>query len=188
MQAKGYVTFAGDKKFGNKTLYSFRIGSEDKWFRTGTTAHGLNRDDHVEFSYNQEGGSNNVDVGSIVKHKLNSGVSAVSAQSAPALVNEREKYWTDKAATDKLKELQIQYQSARNAAIAVVDILVRDKILQLATGAKADNVAVVLGKIGDLTDEFFAKVLEVKEDTKNDNGFDGRDEWTATDDDGKIPY
>lgn len=186
MQAKGYVTFAGDKKFGNKTLYSFRIGSEDKWFRTGATAHGLNRDDHVEFSYNQEAGSNNVDVSSI--RRISDSPLKPAATTAPALVNNREKYWDDKAISDKLKERQIQYQSARNAAIAVVDILVRDKILQLATGAKADNVAVVLGKIGDLTDEFFAKVLEVKEDTKNDNGIDGRDEWTATDDDGKIPY
>jgi len=171
MQAKGYVTYAGNNRWGKKTLYSFRIGTEDKFFGTGTTDHGLNKNDYIEFDYKEENGRYNVDPGSI-KHIDRSESSAdMPARSNAGVVRqdakkgESGKYWDERALRDvendkyrKENDIRIQYQSARNAAISVVDLLLRERVLKLADSAKADNVAVVMGKIDDLTELYFNRV------------------------------
>ena len=166
---KGYVTYAGNNLFKGKKLFSFRISTEDKFFGTGTVDHKLQKNDYVEFEYSHDNGRYTVDVSSI-RHIANQESSPAGNpnQGTKGTGNNSSggasSYWDTKAARDvendayrKANDLRIQYQSARNAAITVVDVLLREKLLPLAKSDKADNVSVVLGKIHDLTDEFMDK-------------------------------
>lgn len=181
MIGKGYVTLVSGKDFRGTMLYSFRVGTEDKFFRTGSTNSQLNKNDYIEFSYIEKNGSYNVDVGSIkhiAREESSSGSSGAQATGSVQRDLTKDDYWRRREDADvaKYKEsqansLRIQYQSARNAAISVVDVLIRDKILKLSDAAKADNVSVVLGKIDDLTNEFFEKCGAIGRDS--DRGVPG---------------
>lgn len=166
--AKGYVTYSGSNKFGQKTLYSFRVGTEEKFFGTGTVDPKLNKNDYIEFEYTENNGKFSVDVASIKHISLSESSTDTPARSGTGgfqrSTDQRydKQYWSGREKRDiqndsyrKENDLRIQYQSARNAAIDVVDLLLRERILKLADGPKADNVGVVMGKISDITDDFF---------------------------------
>lgn len=178
-QGKGYVTLVSEKPYGRTTLYSFRISTEEKWFRTGDTRPSISKNDYISFFYAEKNGAFNVDVGSIEhlsrEEPSQDSRSETGARVVPSGTGvSKDDYWRRREERDIEKEkdyaknnLRIQYQSARNAAISVVDLLVRDKILKLSDAAKADNVAVVLGKIDDLTNDFFEKCSTINLDSSD---------------------
>lgn len=178
-KAKGYVSYLGGTQYKGETLYSFRLKNEDRWYRCGTKQPAISKNDLIEFEYEDKDGFGNVDVNSIKRVDLGASSDTPAVRTAEYRGNSgglsKDDYWKNKETRDmaneehrKGNELRIQYQSARNAAITVVDILLREKILKLAAKAE-DNVSVVLGKIEDLTNEFFAKCTNM-EVQKNDNG------------------
>lgn len=190
MEAKGYVTYVGSTKFGKKELYSFRVNTEEKWFGTGTVDSLLKKNDYIKFSYTENNGRFNVDPSSIEHIKLEGSVEANGGASSTGSVRSGTKssYWDSQERIDRDKandqyrkenDLRIQYQSARNAAISVVDVLLRERALKLADGSKADNVSVILGKITDLTNQFY-------HDTSNASGHIGHDTTLSGDED--IPF
>lgn len=192
MMTKGYVTYAGSKVFGKRTLFSFRVNSEDKFFGTETTDPKVEKNDYIEFEYTENGGRFNVDP-SRIKHINREESSSNQNQGRdPVTVRQVSKdsgsngYWGDRLSRDKENDayrkgndLRIQYQSARNASISVVDMLLRERILKLADSAKADNVAVVLAKIDDLTSGYMDKCASYSVSTPTDN---------VVDDDVSIPF
>lgn len=157
---KGYVNYVGSKPFKGKNLWSFRVRDSDKWFRTGLVDPQIQKNDYVEFDFTEVNGNANVDVSSIVKRAASAapvivgGVGSLGGERS-SQPNGKDTYWEDKAKADVERDKRIQYQSARKDAIATVDLLLREKALKLPEklGAAYD---VILGKIGDLTDEFFA--------------------------------
>lgn len=169
---KGIVSYVGSNAWKGKTLYSLRVQNEDKWFNLGETPTSAAKGDFIEFEYTEHNGKNNIVGGSIVR--LDSapsvvvGASTVPSRtfgSAPRKSGNKDDYWEKrldfdlaKDAYHKNNDIKIQYQSARNAAISVVDILVREKALKLPAKEPADAI---LGKIEDLTNEFFAKTSNV---------------------------
>lgn len=173
-QAKGQVTYVGGKPFKGKTLWSFRIGNDDKWFRTGLVDPQLVKGDYIEFFYTEVNGGYNADVSTI--HKIPTGTSSVVPGGVGSLgiqgnrgspgSHGRDTYWEEKAVADKERDLRIQFQSARKDAIALVDILLREKALKLPEkqGAAYD---VILGKIKDLTDEFFEDTSKDQDDEES---------------------
>lgn len=194
MMTKGYVTYAGSKVFGKRTLFSFRVNSEDKFFGTETTDPKVEKNDYIEFEYMENNGRFNVDP-SRIKHINREESSANQDQGRDtAPVRQVDKtggngsngYWGDRLSRDKENDsyrkgndLRIQYQSARNASISVVDMLLRERILKLADSAKADNVAVVLAKIDDLTTGYMDKCTSYTVSSDND---------PSIDDDSSIPF
>lgn len=172
MITKGYVTYSGNNVFGKKTLYSFRVGTEDKFFGTGEQNPNLEKNDYIKFDYSSANGRFYVDPGSIEHIAREEPVANPSSGSNSNVVQrgaqKGDGYWGERLSRDiendvyrKANDLRIQYQSARNAAIAVVDVLLRERTLKLADGPKVDNVAVVMGKIDDLTEQFFKRCGEV---------------------------
>lgn len=193
MEAKGYITYAGSKSFGKKTLYSFRISTEEKFFGTGEIDPKVKKNDFVKFTYTERNGYFNVDPNSIEHIGATTGGVGAPAQGNSNGVRQgstRDAYFADKFAFDKendkyrkANDLRIQYQSARNAAISVVDVLLRERALKLADGPKADNVAVVMGKITDLTNQFFSDCSAVGGDSAASSGSS-----VAFDTDADIPF
>jgi len=76
-------------------------------------------------------------------------------------------YWDDRLQRDiendkyrKENDIRIQYQAARNSAIAVLDILTREKALIIPDKKGAAN-EVLMAKLEDLTNLFFHKTSAV---------------------------
>jgi hypothetical protein len=171
----GYVQYVGEKTFHNKVQWSIRIQDVEKWFNADFNPQ-LRRMDNVEFEYTEKGKANVIVPGSIRPVNLGN---PTPNSPAPAQANSgsvrpgavtRDGYWAEKLEFDKVNDkyrkgndLRIQYQSARNAAISVVDILTREKAL-IIPEKKGAGVEVVLGKIEDLTNEFYAKSSAVGSD------------------------
>lgn len=179
MQEKGYVSYVGSNKVRGTELWSFRLRDVEKWFNCGSIPIKLQKNDYISFDVQQENGKYNVDVGSITPIKLDNyqGTSdAPSPKYSGRSVSGRDEYWVNKENRDisnevhrKSNELRIQWQSARNAAISLVDTLVREKLLKLSDAAKADNVAVVLGKVQDLTNQFYTECQELNQTKEGTN-------------------
>lgn len=188
MEQKGYVDYVGSKDFGNRRAYSFRIRDVEKWFRTGSVDPKLQKNDLITFQYTDVKGNGEVNVGSIQKLDLSAPDSGAYAGSdgggyskpAPRASGfskssdaaEKDLYWRNKEARDLKNEghrlgneKRIQWQAARNSAIAVVDILTREKALVIPEkkGAGSD---VILGKIEDLTQAFYESTTNLGVETE----------------------
>lgn len=166
MQTKGYVSYVGSKPFGNKVLYSFRLKTEDKWFGCGGTDPKVQIGDGIDFEYSEKNGRFDVMVPSIKRMEA-----AQVHQSTPSSELTRgmskDDYWGDKAAKDVEKDLRIQWQSARNAAIETVAILVSSESLKLPEKNKTDAI---IGKIADLTDKYYRESVDVGASESDESG------------------
>lgn len=176
MTEKGYVQWVGSKPMSWGLVWSFRLKNVEKWFGTGKMDPKINVGDHIEFEYSEVKGRNEVNLGSLRKLESSPQVhqgTPSSALSAPAASNGRsdyalkEQYWNDKAKNDVQKDLRIQWQSARNAAIEVVGVLVKASALQLP--AKNQSEA-ILGKVADLTEKFYSESIHPPGLDRLDNG------------------
>jgi hypothetical protein len=65
----------------------------------------------------------------------------------------RDQYWEDKAKRDVVVQRQIQFQASRNAAIAAVDIALKNDCLPLPQ-KKGDRLDAVLAVIAEVTERF----------------------------------
>lgn len=176
MDQKGYVDYVGSKDFGNRKLWSFRIRGVEKWFRTGSTDPKLQKNDHITFQFSETRGGSEVDVSTISRVDLGAGGDSVPNDSVPSTgynraasgyrkpssdAAEKDAYWRNKEARDLKNEghrlgneKRIQFQAARNAAIATVDILTRAGAI-IVPEKKGAGAEAILGKIADLTQEYY---------------------------------
>lgn len=164
MQAQGRVSYVGSKPYGSKVLWSLRLQNNDAWFNCGERDPNVKSGDNVEFEYTvNPNGKSQVSIPTV---RVLAGATATTVtQSQPSSSfkgNGKEEYWENRAADDKLKDLRIQHQSARNAAIEVVGILVSKDLLTLP-GKNASEA--VLGKISDLTERFYKETTDVTSET-----------------------
>lgn len=155
MQA-GYVQWVGSKPYGTGMSWTFRLKNVEKWFNCGGQSPNVAVGDHIEFDYTEKGGRATVNVGSIKKLEGGQVHNSTPSASFPAPVKsdyaQKESYWSDKAKGDVSKDLRIQWQSARNAAIEITGILVTNGILKLP---EKNGSEAVLGKVADLTERFY---------------------------------
>lgn len=169
MHKQGYVQWVGGNKYKGRQLYSFTIKGTDGFFSCGTTDPQVIKNDHIEFDYNENNGGFSVDVTSIRKVKLDDGVvegrTARPISGPPAQGGSREGYWEGKAErdleNDKYKrenDVRIQFQSARNAAIAWIGHLLSQGAVKLPEKNKKE---VLDGLLVDYTDKFFNETSTV---------------------------
>lgn len=162
MQKQGYVTYAGSNDWKGKKLYSLKMADQDGWFNCGTEDPKVKKGDRIKFDYEELNGKFNVKVASI--STIGDGVASVSDSATRASGGTKggnTGYWDERLSRDvendvyrKANDLRIQYQSARNASISVVDTLLREKALKLPV---KDPYEAIMGKIEDLTNYFYAK-------------------------------
>lgn len=163
MQAQGRVSYVGSKPFGSKVLWSLRLQNNDAWFNCGERDPNVKSGDNVEFEYTvNPNGKSQVSIPTV---RVLAGAAATTVtQSAPSSSfkassgSGSKEYWDAKAETDKARDLRIQHQSARNAAIEVVGILVGKDLLKLPEKNASEAV---LGKISDLTERFYKESTDV---------------------------
>lgn len=67
--------------------------------------------------------------------------------------NAKDAYWKEKERKDEVKDKGIRYQAARNAAIAVVDVCLKNDCLSLPA-KKGDRLDAVLAVVDEITERF----------------------------------
>lgn len=174
-QQKGYVQWVGSKPYGSSMTWTFRLKNVEMWFNCGAQNPNVQTGEHIEFDYTEKNGRSQVNVGSIKKLSSSpevhqgtpSGSLAQRSVQGKSEYQVKEQYWSDKAKGDVERDLRIQWQSARNAAIEVVGILVSSESLKLPEKNKSDAI---LGKISDLTDRFYRESGSVGQDATPEEG------------------
>lgn len=144
---QGRVTFVNEKPWNGKTLYSFKLANDEALYMCGTDKPSIAKGDFIEFDaeLNPRGQS-------LVKTKsIKKKESEVVTPSSGA---GREAYWQDKAKSDDTRQSKIEWQAARNSAIAAADVILKNGALKLPAKENAKYDA-VMALIGDLTSVFF---------------------------------
>lgn len=167
---KGTVKWSGGTPVRGKTLWSFTLKEQDGFFGCGISDPKVKKGDTIEFDYEIVNGRSTVVVDTInllsAAPSERSGVSSEPSASSGGGRSDAQ-YWEGKAKRDiendeyrRSNDIRIQYQSARNAAIEVAGILVEAGLIQIPE-KKGAGYDVVMGKIEDLTNEFFQKTSNV---------------------------
>jgi hypothetical protein len=180
---KNYVGFVSevsanpwaDKDSGQSvTLHSFRIESENIWFRTGTTDPELSVGDCVRFTAKRQ----KVDLDTLLpaqayevepagKSESPSATSAPARKAASGSMS-RNGYWEEKDRYDKaVRQPLIAYQSARRDAVDVVVAALEADILTLGQ-KKADKLELLCGYVDQVRDRFLKQYEEVQEELENE--------------------
>lgn len=172
-KTKGYVSWSGGKPYRGQMSFTIRLKNEEKWYQCGPADPKVQKGDLVEFEYEENNGYYNVFVDSIRVIDLgatpSSGTSGVSGPkySSGNKGAGKDGYWDERLSRDiendnyrRGNDIRIQYQAARNSAIAVLDILTREKAL-IIPDKKGAASEVIMAKLEDLTNEFFHKTSAV---------------------------
>jgi hypothetical protein len=180
MKMKGTVRWCEPKLYNGKKLWSFSLNGEDGFFGCGISDPKVKKGDTIEFDYEIVNGR-----ASVVVDTINLLSSAPSDRTnsysgsggQPGKANGggggNAQYWEEKTQRDiendeyrRANDIRIQYQSARNAAITVTDLLVKAGAI-IIPEKKGSGYDVLMGKIEDLTNEFFHKTSAVGVEPKD---------------------
>lgn len=164
--AQGRIGFVKDAVLqsgpqAGQTTHSFVLEGQDGWFSTYTHTPPPKGTD-VSFEYSQKGNFKNVDVKTLkVLDNTNplgkepDAASSVTEAVMPGATAPSVRF----AATHR--DANINWQSARNAAIAMAQVAADAGILDVGTGAKASKLEALQIYIDQLTRNFFAEAMEV---------------------------
>lgn len=158
MNASGIIGYVKSRKTAKGlTTYSFTFDDreDERWFGMYTTEPS-EVGTFVEFEYvTNSAGFHNVDNKTLVVTEKE------EAKEAPA----QEKAAPSKAASAYKgagnKDANIQWQSARNAAVSLLDVANSAGALDLGTGKKGSKLDALLIQVNRLSVDFFEKSMEV---------------------------
>lgn len=174
--ANGKVAFLNEKNWNNKTLYSIKLQNDNGLYMCGENKPQCAKGDFVSFGFT-EGRNGRFDVD----------VKSLKVKQADVIQAGGNKSWKPNTDYDKRQET-IEYQAARNSAIAAAGVILQASALKLPA-KEADKYKVVVELIGTLTDKFFAETKtlgkgpdpeEVKEEAEAEAAVetkDFNDEW-----------
>lgn len=153
MLYEGYLDRIFSKPYQGKMLYSFKIRDNDTYFRLGEKQLKCKEGSKIKFEANEKNGVNPDDVV----------VEAVTSQTeqAPRATTNKESYWDAKEARDIETGKIIQYQAARNSAISVADLILKNDGLALPSDTPK-KYQVIMDLVNSLTVRFFDEAQERK--------------------------
>lgn len=142
--ANGKVAFLNEKNWNDKTLYSIKLQNDNSLYMCGESKPDCAKGDFVSFGY-KEGRSGRFEVD----------VKSIKVKKAEVVQAGGGRSWKMDTGYDKRQET-IEYQAARNSAIAAAGVILQANALKLPA-KEADKYGVVIELIGTLTDKFFAE-------------------------------
>lgn len=161
---QGKVAYYNEREWGGKMLYSFKLANDDQFYSLGEKDVKLSKGDYVSFAAKEDAkGRMQVDVRSIeVKAAevaapstgTGGGWKGKSFGGKPA--GARDSYWEEKAKADAERQPKIEWQAARNSAIAAAQVILANGGLKLPAKENAKFDAIV-ALIDDLTAKYFAE-------------------------------
>lgn len=165
---EGYIARIYNKDYKGTTLYSFTLKGKDGFFRTGEAPLRHKEGSYIRFNHNNK---NTVDLGSIEVIKTVEATKGPAAYSSPAPMS-KDDYWNKRSEKDEAVQKVIQYQSARNSAISVLDIATKLEAIKLPTKA-ADRLESLIEIVEELTLNFYKKASSFGQET-DDNPQDDK--------------
>lgn len=135
---QGNVAFVNEKNWNGKTLYSFKLQNDPTLYTCGMTKPTVSKGDYITFEGKEtNNGRFEVDVRSINVKKAE-------------VVTPNKGYFRD----DSKRQETIEWQAARNSAIAAAGVILQAGALKLPA-KEADKYSVVTMLISELTHKFF---------------------------------
>lgn len=153
-QMQGKVQFLNAKEWNGKTLYSFKLADQQPLFMCGTDKPELNQGDYITFEAKEN-----------ARGQLQVNVKTIRAKTAEVVTPDKPwNNWQRPQGDDK-RQRTIEYQAARNSAIAAADVILSHQALKLPA-KEAAKYEVVMALIADLTKKFFEETATLGEVAK----------------------
>jgi len=157
-QAKGVVETV---RTNNAGYYNIKVGGE--WYGAGKVRPNVNDGDYISFVFTRRGQYMNLDPKSIeVQQGTVQAAPSVRGVASSAGGGGRNDYWEKKAEKDENVQASINWQAARNSAIAACTAMVEHGIVSLPA-AKAKKFDVFMALVDDVTARYFADTAYVFE-------------------------
>lgn len=145
---------------GRGQAYSVQIQGE--WYGHGFDQPKFQEGQEVSFNISWNGQYKNVDVGSVVVMGGQQQQGGYNNQRPKQNYQSRQKsggnggkdaYWTKKAEDDKERQITIEHQSSRNAAIELIDVALREGAVKLPA-KQAEKFDALVALVDELTYKF----------------------------------
>lgn len=140
---QGNVAFLNERKWNNKTLYSLKLRDDDTLYLCGERRPNARQGDYVTFEAEEN-----------AKGQFVVDVKTVKAKAAEVVMAKSSGLGKFQANSYDKRQETIEYQAARNSAIAAVGVILEAGAFKLPA-KEADKYGIVLGLISELTDKFF---------------------------------
>lgn len=177
---QGKVAFVNERPWQGQMLYSFKLANDEALYVCGTTKPNVVKGDFVTFEAKEnKRGQMAVNMSSIVRKE-----GEVLSPSDGA----KPQGWAKSGFNDDKRQRTIEWQAARNSAIAAAQVILSNGAIKLPA-KESGKYDAVMALIADLTKQFFAetatlgeapKVAEVQlpevDTTETEDGDKG-DEW-----------
>lgn len=158
---KGTVSRISEKEWNGKTLFSIQLVNDPTYYGMGTTQPMIKVGDYVDFDTTVTGnGRVNVRNNSIMVLKEGTEAPVVTQARTgggfkPRFQKDEGKdaYWKNREERDVKVQERIQFQSARNSAIAFLDVLLKNNAVKLPE-APAKRYDVVAALLDEITERF----------------------------------
>ena len=176
---QGKVAFVNERNWQGKTLHSFKLVDDEALYVCGTVKPRINKGDFVTFEAKPNPkGQMVVDLNSMQAKEAEVVTAGIAGKAA----------WGGKSGyNDDKRQRTIEWQAARNSAIAAAQVILGNGALKMPAKESAKYEA-VMALISELTKQFFEETAtlgekpkqtalpSVEEEATKEEG-DGGDEW-----------
>lgn len=149
---QGTIQYVNEKNWNGKNLYSFKLANDSTLYTCGTVKPQVSKGDYVSFNGEEKGNNRfEVDAKSITVKKAD----VVTPSGGRGFFRD-----------DSKRQETIEWQAARNSAIAAAGVILNAGGLKLPA-KEADKYAVITMLISELTHKFFKETktlgIEIEE-------------------------
>jgi len=147
----------------DKGAWSAKVveGDTETWYGLGFNTPSVSQGDMIEFEYKKNGKFFNIDSKSIkvVDNQVESNKPVADVAKSAGGASSKEEYWSNKEKAEEFKQKQINWQSARNAAIQLVPSLLEQGVVKLPT-KKADQYDTVMNLVNEMSVRFYTETQD----------------------------